>query len=297
MKDYVIVTDTCSDMFTSLRDKYNVDYIPMHMIYKGKEIPASLDWGEYYTERELWDEVETKNRMTTSQINEAEYVERFTKYIEAGKDILSISCSSALSQSINSSRLAKESLLKKYPDAKIYTIDGLNACKAQGLLTIKASELRAAGKTIEETAKWVEDNKLKVHQWCTVDDLGYLKRAGRVTGAAAFFGGILQVKPIIISDVKGHNASINKVKGRKAAIRALVDAAKEHIINPEEQTLYVSHGDCIEEAQEFARMLKEALNPKDIYIDWLGPIIGLTTGQGTLAVFFFGTEVTICQDE
>lgn len=297
MREYVIVTDSCSDMFTELRKKYGVEYIPMHIMYKGKEIPASLDWGEYFTERELWDEIESKVRLTTSQINESEYVEFFSKFLSEGKDILYIACSSALSQSVNSARLAKETLLKIYPGAKIYNVDALNACKGEGLLVITASEMRAAGKTIDETAEWLEANKLRVHQWCTVDDLGYFKRAGRVTGAAAFFGGILQVKPIIVSDAKGHNAPITKVKGRKAAIRALVDATKENITGAENQTLYVSHGDCPEAAEEFARMLKEAVNPKDIYIDWLGPIIGSTTGEGTLVVYFFGNEVTFLQEE
>lgn len=297
MREYVILTDSCSDMFTTLREKYNVEYIPMHMMYKGKEIPASLDWGEYFTQRELWDQIETKVYLKTSQINESEFTERFEEYLKAGKDVLYIACSSALSQSVNSARLAKEVLLEKYPEAKIYAIDSLNACKGEGLMTIIASKMRSEGKTIDEVADWVETNKLNVHQWCTVDDLGYFKRAGRVTGAAAFFGGILQVKPIIVSDAKGHNAPITKVKGRKAAIKALVDATKEHIINPEEQTLYVAHGDCPDAAEEFARQLKEAVNPKDIYIDWLGPIIGGSAGEGTLAVFFVGTEVTFFKDE
>ena len=297
MRDYVIVTDSCSDMYKDLREKYNVDYIPMHIMYKGKEIPASLDWGEYFTQRELWDEIETKTRLTTSQINESEYTERFTQYLEAGKDILSISCSSALSQSINSSRMAKAALEKKYPDAKIYCIDSLNACKGLGLMTITASSMRAEGKSIDEVAAWLEKNKLCVHQWCTVDDLGYFKRAGRVTGAAAFFGGILQVKPIIVSDAKGHNAPITKVKGRKASIKALVDAAKENIIDPENQILYVCHGDCLEAAESFAEQLREAVNPKDIYIDWLGPIIGATAGDGTLVVFFYGNEVTFVKED
>lgn len=284
-------------MFTSLREKYNVDYIPMRIMYKGEQIPASLDWGEYFTEREIWDQIETKVYLKTSQINETEFSERFVQYLDEGKDILYIACSSALSQSVNSARLAKEAMMKDYPDAKIHIIDSLNACKGEGLMTIIASNMRKEGKTIDEVAEWLEKNKLRVHQWCTVDDLGYFKRAGRVTGAAAFFGGILQVKPIIVSDAKGHNAPITKVKGRKAAIKALVDATKENIIDAENQTLYVVHGDCPEAAEDLARQLKEVVNPKDIYVDWLGPIIGCTAGEGTLAVFFVGTEVTFVKED
>lgn len=297
MRDYIILTDSCSDMFTPLRKKYNVEYIPIHMQYKGKDTPASLDWGEYFTERELWDEIEKKVYLKTSQINETEFAECFKRYLDDGKDILYIGISSGLSQSVNSARLAINAVSKDYPDAKIYAIDSLNACKGEGLMTIIASKMRDEGKTIDEVAAWIEKNKLCVHQWCTVDDLGYFKRAGRVTGAAAFFGGILQVKPIIVSDALGHNSPITKVKGRKAAIKALVDATKENIVNPEEQTLYVAHGDCPEAAEELARQLKEAVNPKDIYVDWLGPIIGCTAGAGTLVVYFIGTEVTFVKED
>ncbi len=297
MRDFVIVTDTCSDMYQELRSKYNVEYIPMHIMYKGKEVPASLNWGEVFTKRELWDEIATKNRLTTSQINQQEFEECFTKWLDEGKDIMYIACSSALSASVRSAELAAKELANKYPDAKIYCIDSLNACKGEGMMTIKASELRAEGKSIDEVAAWIEENKLRFNQICTVDDLGYLKRAGRVTGASAFFGGILQVKPIIVSDIKGHNAPIAKVKGRKNAINYLVNRCKEVIENPEDQILYVSHGDCEEEAKQFAEKLREAVNPKDIYIDWLGPIIGATTGPGTLVVYCFGKEETFLKED
>ena len=296
-REIVIVTDSCSDMYTELREKYNVEYIPMHIMYKGKEVPASLNWGEVFTQRELWDEIATKNRLTTSQINQSEFVEHFTKWLDDGKDIIYIACSSALSASVHSAEKAAEELLPNYPGAKIYCIDALNACKGECMMVIKASELRAEGKSIDEIVSWIEANKLRYNQICTVDDLSYLKRAGRVIGAAAFFGGILQVKPIIVSDIKGHNAPIAKVKGRKNAINFLVERCKEVIENPEEQTLYVSHGDCLADAEVFAEKLREAVHPKDIYIDWLGPIIGATTGPGTLVVYCFGKEETFLKED
>lgn len=291
MKKYVIVTDSCCDLDTNIRQKYGIEYLRMYINYDGKEYPASLDW-DVYSPKELYDTMRHGTRVMTAQITVENYVEAFTQYIESGCDILSISCSSALSGSVKESYVAKKQLQKKYPDAKIFCIDPLNSCLGEGLIVVMAAEMRKQGKTIEEVAEWIESNKLKVNQLATVEDLVYLKRAGRVTAASAVFGGILQIKPILISDAKGQNFPVEKVKGRRASINRIIEMTKELITNPAEQTVFIGHADCIEEATQLKNDIISQTGCKDVYLNYIGPIIGASTGPGTLGVYFFGKQVT-----
>lgn len=292
MKNYAIVTDSGCDLDTDIRKKYDIEYLKMYINYDEKEFPASLDW-EVYSPKELYDVMRNGTRVLTAQITVQDYVEAFEKYLENGQDVLSISCSSALSGSFKASCVARDELLKKYHDRKIICIDALNSCLGEGLITILAAKMRQDNKTIEEVAEWIESKKLDVNQIATVEDLIYLKRAGRVTAASAAFGGLLQVKPILISDAKGQNYPIEKVKGRRASINRIVELTKELIINPAEQTLFVGHGDCITEAEMLKDRLINEVGCKDVYINYIGPIIGASTGPGTLGVYFLGKTVAI----
>lgn len=293
MRKFVIVTDSCSDLDKELREKYEIDYIKMYVTCGEKEMEADLDWNEI-TPQEFYQGMREGVRVKTSQITAPRYAEAFEKYIQNGYDILSISCSSALSSSIHASEIAKEELLKKYPESKIVCVDSLNACLGLGLLCIRASELRAEGKTIEETAEWVLAHRKKMNQECTVDKLGYLKQAGRVSATSAFFGGLLSVKPIIVSDIHGNNAAEEKVKGRKNAILRLVERFKAKYEESDYQKIFVGHADCLEEALEFKKLLGEVVpaRAEEIHLGNIGPIIGGTAGPGTLAVYFYGEEVT-----
>ena len=293
MKKFVIISDSCCDLGKELREKYDVDYIPMRMIFEGRDLPADLDWQDV-SMSEFYESMRKGNRITTAQITTAMYCERFEKYLAEGYDVLSLSCSSALSNSVKESFKARDELLAKYPDSKIICIDTLNACISLGILCIRASEMRAEGKTIEETAAWIEANRLFVNQECTVDKLTYLKQAGRVSATSAFFGGLLSVKPIIISDVRGLNTAVEKVKGRKTSIRRLVERFKEEYESAPYQRVFVEHADSLADAQELKALIEEALPDKDVPVElcYIGPIVGATTGPGTLAVCFFGKEVT-----
>jgi DegV family protein with EDD domain len=291
MKKFVIITDSCSDLNKELRDKYDVDYIPMHISCEGKEYEANLDWAEISV-KDFYDSMRAGKRFLTAQITSAQYKERFEYYIKQGFDVLSISCSSALSNSVKTSYLVRDELLQAYPDSKIICIDALNACMGLGLLCIRASELRAEGKTIEETADWVMENRLNVNQECTVESLKFLKMAGRVSAASAFFGGLLSVKPIIISDVNGQNTAVEKVKGRLNSIKRLAERVKDEYRDLDYQHVFVLDADCPQDGDLLAEEVKKVL-PESIKIEraLLGPIIGATTGPGTLAVYLFGKAV------
>ena len=293
MRNYVIVTDSSSDLDKELRERYGIDYIPMHMMLEGKDYPADLDWGDFSV-KEFYGILKDGKRFLTAQINVAEYTEAFEKYILAGYDVLSISCSSALSASVKESYAVRDALMAKYPEAKIVCIDSLNACSGLGMMCIRASEMRAEGKSIDEVAAWIETNKLRMNQECSVDSLVYFKRAGRVSAATAFFGGLLNVKPIIISSKEGHNLAVEKVKGRANAINRLADRIAERYVSEPFGQLFVSHADCEEDMKKLKEAILERIPDKNIPVHegFIGPIIGATAGPGTVAAFFWGKEVT-----
>ena len=293
MKKYVIITDSCSDLEKELRDLYDIDYIPMHITLDGKEYEASLDWKDF-SQKEFYNILREGKRFITSQINLPEYINRFKKYLDEGYDILSISCSSKLSNSVNNSFAARDELLKEYPDAKIYCIDSLNACYGLGLLCITASTLRKQGKSIEETASYIEEHKLEMNQLCTPESLSYLKRAGRVNPTAALMGGLFNIKPIIISDAVGQNTSVEKVKGRQSSIIRLTELFKEYYRENPYQKIFFGHADCYKDVELLKEIIMHNLDNKDIpvHIGYIGPIVGASAGPGTIAVYFFGKEVT-----
>ena len=293
MKKYVIITASCSDLEKELRDLYDIDYIPMHITLDGKEYEASLDWKDF-SQKEFYNILREGKRFITSQINLPEYISRFKKYLDEGYDILSISCSSKLSNSVNNSFAARDELLKEYPDAKIYCIDSLNACYGLGLLCITASTLRKQGKSIEETASYIEEHKLEMNQLCTPESLSYLKRAGRVNPTAALMGGLFNIKPIIISDAVGQNTSVEKVKGRQSSIIRLTELFKEYYRENRYQKIFFGHADCYKDVELLKEIIMHNLDNKDIpvHIGYIGPIVGASAGPGTIAVYFFGKEVT-----
>lgn len=295
MRNYVIVTDSCSDLEKFDREQYNIEYIKMHYSIGGEQYEADLDWQNLSFE-DFYGVMRKGNRIITAQINTAEYKMHFENYLANGYDILYIGCSSALSSSVKASCVARDELLQKYPDSKIVCVDSLNASMGLGILCIVAAKLREEGKTIEEVAAWVEDNRRYVHQEATPEKLIWLKQAGRISASKAFIGGLLNVKPIIISDVNGANVSVEKVKGRTASFERIAQRFKERFVNYPYQMLYVVHGDCVDDANALAEEVKKVLpeEAKDIKINItkLGPIIGASCGPGIIGLYFFGTEET-----
>ena len=294
MKKFVIVTDSCADLNGELRKKYDIEYLCMRVIEGNIDRPADLDW-QFMPAKTFYDKMREGIRFTTSQITASDYEEAFEKYISAGCDVLSVSCSSALSGSFKASTVARDRVLKNHPESKIFCIDALNACIGLGLICITASVLRAEGKSVEETAEFIEENKLKMNQLAFADDLVYLKRAGRVAPTSAFFGGILKIKPLIISDAAGQNVAVEKIKGRASVKKRTLQLMSESFDEKfPYQIVAVAHADCREEAEQFAESVRELLPDKNmtVLIDYIGPIVGATVGPGTMAVYFYGNKVT-----
>ena len=298
MKEFVVLTDSCSDLELRLREKYGVEYIPMHLIIDGKTYDADIDFKEI-PYKDFYDIIRGGTRVTTAQITAGEYQKRFERYISEGKDILYISTPKVMSASHNASLAARDEVLSKYPNAKIICIDGLNACYGLGILVMTAAEFRNEGKTIDEVAQWVKDYRLTVNQAFTVETLTYLRRSGRVNLASAVMGGLLNIKPIIISDATGQNFSIKKVKGRRASLEYIANLMFDTFEDVPYQKVVVCHADDEKSANELKAIIEARFGEKklDIEMGRIGPIIGAATGPGSVAVLYFGKEVTINRDE
>lgn len=292
MRKIQVITDSCSDLSQELLEAYGIDYCRMNTVYKDKETPASLLW-EYYTPRELYDIMRDGNRILTTQVPPEEFIRVFTTYLEQGYDIIYIGCSTKQSGSVNTAQVIARKLLVNYPEARIVSIDSLNASMGEGMLAIRAAELVKEGKTLDETVSTVTDLRNRVHQYVTVHSLDALRRAGRVKGSAAFFGNLMGVKPILISDADGEQTPIKKVKGRMSSFAEIVNQIKETIVAPEEQTVYLAHADCSdEEIDVLKKMIKENIPCRDIVCVYIGPIIGASIGPDAVGVWCYGDEIT-----
>lgn len=293
MRGFVIISDSCCDLDKSTRERFGIEYIPMRVIYDNVDIPASLDW-EYISSYRFYDLMRNGVRIRTSQVNTGEFKKVFSGHLSSGRDVMYIACSSALSNSYKSSLPARDELLKEYPDGRVVCIDSRNACMGLGMLCMTASELRSEGKSIEETAAYIEEHKQEVNQFATVESLNYLKRAGRVSTTSAVFGGLLQVKPIIISDADGQNVAVEKVKGYKNSMARIAELFTENYVSTPRQRVCIVHADAPEAAEELKKLITARIPDKNVEVltAGIGPIIGATTGPGTLGVYFYGREVT-----
>jgi DegV family protein with EDD domain len=255
----------------------------------GKSYHNTPDESEL-TARDFYQQVRDGAMPTTSQVNVEAFTTAIEPLLQAEQDVLYIGFSSGLSGTYNSGRLAAQELADHYPNRKIIAVDTLAASMGEGLLVYHACKLRDAGKTIDEVAAWLEENKLHMAHWFTVDDLYHLKRGGRVSGAAAFFGTMLNIKPVLHVDDAGHLIPMEKVRGRKTSLDALVDHMKQTAINPGEQVIFISHGDCLTDAQYVAEQVRTRFGTKKVYLNNVGPVIGAHSGPGTMALFFLATN-------
>lgn len=298
MKRFIIITDSCSDLPKKYRDEFNIRYVKNSYSYDGKTFYADLDWSDE-SPKEFYDIMRFGKRIITSQVNINEYVNAFTEAIKEGYDILSLSVTTALSSSYNTSLKAKEEVLKLYPDSKIVCVDTKRACFGLALICIEAGKLQKEGKNIQEIVKWIEENKQCVHQEGTVDKLIYLKQAGRVSAASAFFGGILNIKPLIIADVNGNNVAVEKVKGRRVSFERIAERISERITDVPYQKMFIGHADCLDEANILKDIIVSKLNNKniDIEIVYIGQMIGASVGPGMVGIYFWGVPETYNLEE
>lgn len=291
MRDFVIFGDSTCDLSKELRDKFNIQYVKMNFIIDDVEYEASLDWDSVKA-KEHYDVMRKGKRVFTTQVPKNVYYDRFKEILLEGKDILYISCSSALSASINAATLVAEELSKEFPESNICCVDSLISSLGQGYLLIEASKQREKGMSVTDTARYIEKIRLNVNQCGTVESMEYLSRAGRVKASKAFFGNLFGVKPLIISDKKGQNYAYKKVKGYQNARVAIA----EHIVNAANgvyDTLLISHADCLEEANLLKDEIMKRAEFKEVILGYIGPIVGASVGPGTVIAFTFGEEVTI----
>ena len=288
MNQFTILTDSAADLSQEMVEELDVHVLPLRYNIQGKE------WSNYPDHREMdphdfYELLRHGESGTTSALNMTDYIDTLTPLLEAGQDVLMLVFSSGLSTTYQSSVMAMEELREKYPQRKIYAVDTLCASLGQGLLVWHAAQQRAQGKSIEEVRDWVEENKLHLCHWFTVDDLHHLKRGGRISAATAIVGTMLSIKPVLHVDDEGHLINMAKARGRGASLTALVDKMAQTAIDPAEQTVFISHGDCLDDAQKVAAMVRERLGVQDIRINTIGPVIGAHSGPGTVALFFLGT--------
>ncbi|MBR7181789.1 MAG: DegV family protein [Clostridia bacterium] len=286
MNSYVILTDSSADLSAELLAKYNVASLPLAVTFEGEE-PCPNDKIDIKT---FYERVRAKAKVTTSAAGIDAFLGFFEPYLEQGKDILYLGFSSGLSGTYNAGFVAARELREKYPDRKILTVDTLCASLGQGLIVHYAAKKRDEGATVEEVKAYIKEIRPNLCHWFTVDDLFFLKRGGRVSAATAILGSMLQFKPVLHVDDEGHLINVDKVRGRKNAIEALVKRMQASAINPAEQTVFISHGDCEEDAQLLANRVRETMGVTDIVINHIGPVIGAHSGPGTLALFFIGKE-------
>ena len=287
MREYKILTDSTTDLSPQLVAQTGVTVLPMtytigEKSYRNDPEETDLSSGDFY------DMLRGGAMSTTSQINVETFREVAGKMARDGFDVLYVGFSSGLSGTFNSARIAFEDLSAEYPEHKFLAVDSLCASMGEGLLVYHAAQQQKAGRSIEETARWLEENKLHLAHWFTVDDLNHLKRGGRVSGAAAFFGTMLNIKPVLHVDDAGHLIPMEKVRGRKASLDALVAHMEKDAVDPASQTVFISHGDCRADAEYVADLVREKFGTQDIRIHYIGPVIGSHVGPGTVALFYLG---------
>ncbi len=286
----IIVTDSTCDLPLSYIEDNQIELLGLTVSIQGKETIDDL--GKTVPYKDFYDLLRDGEKATTSQVNTHRFTKVFLDHAKAGHAIIYIGFSSALSGTYNSACFAREEVLEQYPDADITVIDTLAASCGEGLLVYYACEMLKNGKSKDEIVQWIEDHKLKVVQLFTVADIDHLKRGGRISGTTTAVRSTLSVKPILYVNDQGQLIPYDKARGLKKAIRALVGKLKEHIKNPQDQTIFISHGDCLEDATDLADTIRKEISVKDIVISTIGTTVGSHTGPGTLALFFLGETRT-----
>ncbi len=286
MRDYIITVNSTVDTGKEWLEERNVPVMPLKYTIDGQ------DYTDMYglSDKEFFQKLREGKMSVTSQINPEEAKEMLEPYVKEGKDILHLAFSSALSGTCNSMKIAAEELKEEYPEAKIIVVDTLCACMGEALLLYYALKQKEAGKTIEEVAEWAEENKLHVCHNVTVDDLFHLHRGGRVSKTAAVLGTMVKVKPIIHMDDNGALQVIGKERGRKKSLHKIVDMAVERSAGWDNEIVMITHGDCLEDAEYVAKLIREKMGVENIFIHNIGTVIGSHTGPGVVATFCMGNK-------
>jgi len=287
MASFDVITDSTSDMPLEIRQEYSIDYFPMEFWTPEKRYSASLDWDQL-SAHDFYSSMRNGIQFKVGPVPEKTLREKLRSHLTAKRDVIYIACSSALSISVKTAYKVRDELKEEFPDRKVVCIDSLICGMSQGMIAIECAKMSAQGKTIDECEEWVENNKLFYNQCDTFETLTYLKQAGKITASSAFFGNLFAVKPIIISDIKGQNLGVGKVKGRKSSYAEIARRVSENIVSPEKQTIWIGHADCFFDAEELEMEIKKAIPQTTFKKYVVGSIIGASAGPGTLVVNYWG---------
>jgi len=286
MHSYQIITDSGCDLTAEEYARLAVTCVPLSVEFRGNVQDDRND----ESLKDFYSGLRSGESAKTAAVNPEGWKRFMERHLNRGQDLLVLTFSSGLSATAQSARIAAEELGEVYPQRKILVADTLCASMGQGLLLWYACRLRDAGRSLEEVYDWVQTHKLNLCHWFTVDDLFFLKRGGRISGATALLGTMLNIKPVLHVDDEGHLVSVGKARGRKAAIEALAQKTAQLGAGFDNSVMFISHGDCLEDAQYLAGLLRERYGAKEVLINYVGAVIGSHSGPGTLALFFLGTH-------
>lgn len=283
-----LITDSACDLSIDYVQENNIEVVPLTVNINGEFIPDDL--GQTLKHEDFYKMIKGGAMPSTAQVNVGDFLEVFKKCVDQGDAIIYIGLSSSLSGTYNSSTIARQMILEENPNAIIHVIDSLSVSVGEGSLVYHANEMLKDEVSIENVVNFVEENKRKIIHAITVNDLNHLKRGGRISGTVAAVGSLLGIKPTLKIDDEGKVIPGDKIKGRKKALKYLVQELKEKAINPEEQVIFICHADCLSEAEDVKKMILEEVKVKDVLINSIGSVIGTHGGPGTLALVFKGDK-------
>ena len=287
---FAIVTDSSSNLPEDIIDQHDLTVLPLTFMVDGEEYRSYLK-GEKTDLSQFYTMMREGKVITTSLPNLKESRETIEALLREGRDVLYLGFSSGLSGTYQAIELLLTELAGLYPDRTVASVDTLAASLGEGLLVYYAAKMREEGASIEKVRDWVEEHKLHLAHWFTVDDLMFLFRGGRVSRTSAWAGTLLNIKPVMHVDDEGHLIPLEKVRGRKKSLKALVDHMEQTAMSPvADQTVFITHGDCLEDAEYVADLVRERFGVSDVLINWVDPVIGAHSGPGTMALFFLASE-------
>ena len=283
---YRIITDTCCDLWQEFYAELGTAVVPLSVNFKGQTYNS-------YTEswlQDFYNGLRDGEAAQTAAVNPEGWKSVIEPVLAAGEDALVLAFSSGLSTTYQSAVIAADELMEQYPGRCIRVVDTLCASMGQGLLLWHACKKRDAGLSLDDLTAWCEQTKMNLCHWFTVDDLMYLKRGGRVSAATALVGTMLQIKPVMHVDDEGHLVKVSTARGRRGSLDALVKQFAETALPGRNDTIFISHGDCKEDAEYVANKLKTQYGVKEVIIYYVGAVIGSHAGPGTVALFFLGNK-------
>ncbi len=289
MENYRIITDATCDLPAKLVEELELTVIPMECHF-GEETFLFEPGEKEITSARCYERLRAGEIATTTQINLFTYATAFEPILKSGQDIIYIAFSSALTGSQQSAKNAALELLVKYPERRVTVIDSRCESLGEGLFVYTALQKQKEGLGFDDMVTWLEENKLHFIHWFTVDDLDFLRRGGRVSRAAAAFGSMLRIKPVLFSDDNGALIPLDKVQGRRNALKGLVNHMAETVVPDKNDVIFIGHGDCLEDAEYVKSLVEQRFGYTKFVINYIGPIIGAHSGPGTVALFYYGSH-------